>query len=158
MFAKAERMSIREFMKKDDRTTMKGTELKISDIIERVNDPKVKRILATTTTIIVITKFGPLAALPAIAAQFAQPEAVPAAALSESIRLKIVHAFDPLIEVVKALSYPIAAVMITAGCLFIMVGNKEKGMSMIQMAGIGYILVQLAPVFMQILVGIGGVV
>ena len=67
MFAKAERMSIREFMKKDDRTTMKGTELKISDILERVNDPKVKRILATTTTIIVITKFGPLAALPAIA-------------------------------------------------------------------------------------------
>jgi hypothetical protein len=39
-----------------------------------------------------------------------------------------------------------------------MCGNKEKGMTMIQTAAIGYILVQLAPLFMKILVGVGSAV
>lgn len=155
--ARTEVMSISQFMNKG-KIKEEEAELKIKDILARVNNPKVKRIIRTTATIVILGKTAPLLIIPALAAQVVTPEALPVAALSDAVRSKIIHAFDPLIEVVKALSYPIAAVMITAGCLFIMVGNKEKGMTMIQGAGIGYILVQLAPVFMQILVGIGGVV
>ncbi|MNI98350.1 hypothetical protein D3C73_1571790 [compost metagenome] len=55
-----------------------------------------------------------------------------------------------------SLSYPIAGVMIAGGCLFIMIGNREQGMKMLQNAAIGYILVQLSPMFLEMLVGIGG--
>jgi uncharacterized protein YggT (Ycf19 family) len=88
---------------------------------------------------------------------FAEPNAVPVA-VSDSIKNQIMHAFDPLINLVQVLSYPIGFIMISAGCLFIMCGNKEKGMTMIQTAAIGYILVQLAPLFMKILVGVGSAV
>jgi hypothetical protein len=45
--------------------------------------------------------------------------------------------------------------MIAGGCLFIMVGNRERGMQMLQNAAIGYILVQLSPLMLDLLVGIG---
>lgn len=155
MFARTETIPFGTFMKKEKKGEKK--ELKIKDIIERVNDPKLKKILTTTATLIILGKTAPLLTIPVLA-QAVYPEAVPAAALTDAVKNKIIHAFDPLINVVQALSYPVAAVMITTGCLFIMVGNKEKGMNMLTMAGIGYILVQLSPVIMQILVGIGGMV
>ena len=82
-------------------------------------------------------------------------EAVPAAAISDALKDKILHAFDPLIELMISLSYPIAGVMITGASLLIMIGQKDKGYSLIQTAGIGYILVQLSPLFLKLLVGIG---
>jgi heme A synthase len=70
----------------------------------------------------------------------------------------ILSAFDPLIDLIQALAYPIAGVMIAAGCLYIMVGSREKGMDMLRNASIGYILVHLSPLFLKILVGLGGTV
>lgn len=67
---------------------------------------------------------------------------------------KINRAFLPLVELVKGLSYPIALVILSAGALMIMIGNREKGFSMIQQASIGYILVQLMPLLMDLLVQI----
>jgi hypothetical protein len=154
MFAKAERMSIGEFMKGKKEVVVKP-ELTVKDIISKINDPKVKRILATAATIIIVGKVGLPIIVGASIAHAALPEAVPVSAVSDAVKSKIIHAFDPLIQLTIALSYPIAAVMITAGCLFIMVGNREKGMGMIQMAGLGYILVQLSPLLMKLLVEIG---
>jgi len=88
-------------------------------------------------------------------AQVADPAAVPAMAMSAATKAKIMHAFDPLIHLVQSLAYPIAGVMIAGGCLFIMCGNREKGMQMLQNAAIGYILVQLSPMLLELLVGIG---
>lgn len=85
---------------------------------------------------------------------FAAPvEAVPA--MSSEAASKIMHVFDPLINLVVSLSYPIAGVMIAGGCLMIMVQQREAGMKMLQNAAIGYILVQLSPILLQLLVGIG---
>ncbi|SEC17942.1 hypothetical protein SAMN05443246_3239 [Paenibacillus sp. GP183] len=74
------------------------------------------------------------------------------------VKEKILHAFDPLIDLAISLSYPIAGVMIAGGCLFVMTGNREKGMQMLQNAAIGYILVQLSPMLLNLLVGVGGTV
>ena len=67
------------------------------------------------------------------------------------------HALDPLIDFIRELSYPIAGVMIAGGCLFIMIGGslRDKGVDMIKNAAIGYILVQLSPLFVKILVTLG---
>lgn len=80
-------------------------------------------------------------------------EAVPA--MAQSITSSIMTAFDPLIHLIQALSYPIAGVMIAGGCLYIMVGAREKGMDMLRNAGIGYILVQLSPLLLKLLVSVG---
>jgi hypothetical protein len=78
--------------------------------------------------------------------------------VKQSAKEKIVQAFMPLVDLVQALSYPIALVMLTGGALMFMINQKERGISLIQNASIGYILVQLMPLFMQLLVGIGNTV
>jgi hypothetical protein len=85
-------------------------------------------------------------------------EDVASMAVPDVVKGKILHAFDPLIDLAISLSYPIAGVMIAGGCLFVMIGNREKGMQMLQNAAIGYILVQLSPMFLKLLVGVGGTV
>lgn len=120
-------------------------------------DPKLKAVMSFAVPVIFLASglapFG-------ITGAFAQsvnamtPAAVPV--LATATQTKILHAFDPLIHLIQSLSYPIAGVMIAGGCLFIMVGNRERGMDMLRNAAIGYILVQLAPLFLELLVGIGG--
>ncbi|MGG3233970.1 hypothetical protein ABEP17_10840 [Priestia flexa] len=68
---------------------------------------------------------------------------------------KVVDAFMPLVDVIQALSYPIALIMLTGGALLFMINRKDQGISLIQNASIGYILVQMMPLIMQLLVGIG---
>ncbi|KHF40693.1 hypothetical protein [Halalkalibacter okhensis] len=71
---------------------------------------------------------------------------------------KIVEAFMPLVDMIQALSYPVALVMLTGGALLFMINQKDKGIGLIQNASIGYILVQLMPLMMSLLVGIGNTV
>lgn len=71
---------------------------------------------------------------------------------------KIVEAFMPLVDMIQALSYPIALVMLTGGALMFMINQKDRGVTWIQNASIGYILVQLMPLMMNLLVGIGNTV
>jgi hypothetical protein len=75
--------------------------------------------------------------------------------MGDATRETILKAFDPLIDLIQALSYPIAGVMIAGGCLFIMIGSRDKGMDMLRNASMGYILVQLSPLLLKLLVGIG---
>lgn len=44
--------------------------------------------------------------------------------------------------------------MALCGGLFIMVGSQERGFPLISRAGIGYIVVQMIPLFMRLLVEI----
>ena len=83
-------------------------------------------------------------------------DAVPVWSPIDSAKETIVEAFMPLVDAIQALSYPIALVMLTGGALMFMINQKERGVGLIQNASIGYILVQLMPIFMNLLVGIGG--
>jgi hypothetical protein len=65
---------------------------------------------------------------------------------------KIIRAFDPLIQLIQGISYPVGFIMITAGFLVMMTGNRQKGLNMIKWAAIGYIGMQFAPAIMTILV------
>jgi hypothetical protein len=92
--------------------------------------------------------------MPLSLAHAAAQEAVPVF-VQEKVQQTILNAFNPLIDLVKALSYPIAGVMITGGALRYMIGQKEQGITTIQNTAIGYLLVQLSPLFLKLLVGIG---
>lgn len=90
----------------------------------------------------------------AISLTFGDVSFVAAGAVNGAVTAKVVHAFEPLVELVKALSYPISLVMMLGGGLFVMVGNSDRGFGMIQKAGLGYVLVQMLPLLMDLLVEI----
>ncbi|MEK3887234.1 hypothetical protein [Bacillus sp. FSL K6-3431] len=75
-------------------------------------------------------------------------------AIDGAVASKVVNAFNPLVDLVKALSYPIGLVMMLGGGLFVMVGNADRGFAMIQKAGLGYVLIQMLPILMDLLVDI----
>ncbi|RFU61202.1 hypothetical protein [Peribacillus glennii] len=82
----------------------------------------------------------------------AYPVAGSATAATNAMYDKMLHAFDPLITLVQALAYPVAMVVVLGGALFIMIGNREKGFGMMSGAGLGYALVQMTPLALNILV------
>ena len=86
--------------------------------------------------------------LPLAAAPF-----MPVAAHAETtVKERMMNAFDPLIDLVQGLAYPVAMVVVLGGALFVMIGNSEKGFSLMQRAGLGYLLVMIAPMILDVLV------
>lgn len=72
-------------------------------------------------------------------------------AAEENIKVKVMNAFQPLIDLIMAFAYPGALAVMLGGALFIIFGNSEKGFSMIQKAGIGYVALMLLPMVFDIL-------
>ena len=77
---------------------------------------------------------------------------VKAFAAEQSIKSKMMNAFDPLIDLIQGLAYPVALVVVLGGSIFVMIGNSEKGFSMMQKAGLGYLLVMITPMILDVLV------
>lgn len=71
---------------------------------------------------------------------------------AEDIQGKMMNAFDPLIDLIQGLAYPVALVVVLGGSIFVMIGNSEKGFSMMQKAGLGYLLVMITPMILDVLV------
>jgi hypothetical protein len=69
---------------------------------------------------------------------------------------KIMKAFDPIIELVQGVSYPLAFVCVALGVLLLMIGQKRKGLEVIKWAVVGYLLMQLLPGLMGLLHAVGG--
>lgn len=88
---------------------------------------------------------------------FAQ-EAVPVTAtqvIGEKTTQIIAHALDPVVQLLVAMSLPVASVVMVGGCFFFMFGNSEKAWSMIQNAGLGYVLIQVSPMMLKVLEEVG---
>jgi hypothetical protein len=89
------------------------------------------------------------------------PAAVAAATILPSIPAqaiatdRIIHAFDPLIHIIQALSYPVCFMSMAGGMLLITVGQRHRGLTMIKWSAIGYIGMQLVPGIMSIVGDVG---
>ncbi|MCQ6281105.1 hypothetical protein [Bacillus sp. EB600] len=81
--------------------------------------------------------------------------AIPTPVLGLGVADKIIHAFDPIVQLLQGLSYPVCFIMLSAGFLVIMTGNRQKGLNIIKWAALGYIGMQFAPAIMAILVEVG---
>lgn len=120
---------------------------------QKVNIGKIARRVGTSIAIPLVM------AKPTFAAS--NVEAVPARAkewMGEQTISALAHALDPLVDVLVALSFPIASVIIVGGCFFFMLGNSEKAWSTIQNAGLGYVLIQVSPLILSVLKQIGNAV
>lgn len=58
---------------------------------------------------------------------------------------------NPIIDILVALALPVASLIMIGACFFIILGQKEKAYSMMMNAGMGYVLVQLSPLLLNIL-------
>lgn len=67
----------------------------------------------------------------------------------------LAHALDPLTQILVAISLPVASVVMIGGCFFFMFGQSDRAWSTIQNAGLGYILIQLSPLFIKVLEQVG---
>lgn len=70
----------------------------------------------------------------------------------------LANVLDPLVQVMVAVSFPVASVIMIGACFYFMFGNSEKAWSMIMNAGLGYVLIQLSPLFLNILREVGSAV
>ncbi|WP_220459931.1 hypothetical protein [Niallia taxi] len=133
---------------------MSGSYKKVKkEVKNKVNVGKVVRRIGTSIAIPLVM------AKPAFAAS--NVEAVPVSAkewMGEQTISALAHALDPLVDVLVALSFPIASVIIVGGCFFFMLGNSEKAWSTIQNAGLGYVLIQISPLILNVLKQIGGAI
>ncbi len=107
-----------------------------------VKEKKIKNFIKWGTIVPVV---GQLTTKSAFAA-----EAVPATTMDT-----IAHAFDPLIDLMVGVSLPIAGVMLTGGALMIMIGQKEIGYKLMMNCSLGYVLVNLSPLFLSLLADVG---
>lgn len=58
---------------------------------------------------------------------------------------------DPVIQLLTALSFPIASVIVVGALFMMMFGMKEKALTMAMNAGIGYVLIQFSPLLLDML-------
>jgi hypothetical protein len=75
--------------------------------------------------------------------------------IGEGAMRTLASALNPLIDILVAISLPVASVIMVGGSFFFMFGNSEKAWSTIQNAGLGYVLIQLSPLFINILEQVG---
>ena len=62
---------------------------------------------------------------------------------------------DPIINIMVAVSFPIASVIMVGAGFFFMLNNSEKAWDIIFKCGLGYIFIQLSPMLLDILRTVG---
>lgn len=70
----------------------------------------------------------------------------------------LAHVLDPVIDILVALSFPIASVIIVGSCFQFMFDRADRGWQMIQNAGLGYVLIQVSPLILNVLKQVGNAV
>ncbi|QFF98796.1 hypothetical protein PB01_08095 [Psychrobacillus glaciei] len=85
----------------------------------------------------------------------ASPEMIPTGFIADTSLTMLANVLDPVIQILVAISFPIASVIMVGACFFFMFGNSEKAWNMIMNAGLGYVLIQLSPLFLEILRQVG---
>ncbi|ULT55384.1 hypothetical protein L1999_20080 [Neobacillus drentensis] len=78
--------------------------------------------------------------------------------MSEHTLSTLAHVLDPLVDIMVALSFPIASVIIVGSCFFFMFGKSEKAWDGIMKAGLGYVLIQVSPLILDVLKQVGNAV
>ncbi|MGO4372662.1 hypothetical protein AB4Z21_18255 [Paenibacillus sp. MCAF20] len=118
-------------VKRDVLPVAVGNGLRLKPAAKWLRDPKVKSMLGFAIPIALLASgLPPFGVTSAFAASVAPASVADVAVpvMAGAIKSKILHAFDPLIDLIMSLSFPIAGVMIAGGCLFILDGNRERGM------------------------------
>lgn len=83
------------------------------------------------------------------------PELIQTGVVADKSLEIFANILDPVVQILVAISFPVASVIMVGACFFFMFGNSEKAWTMIMNSGLGYILIQLSPLFLEILRSVG---
>ena len=86
------------------------------------------------------------------------PEVVPVNAVADASLSALATILDPVIDILVAISFPIASLIVVSSFFLIMIGKEERAFDMMMKAGLGYVLIQLSPIFLDILKKVGDAV
>lgn len=75
--------------------------------------------------------------------------------VNPGIQDKVEQGFQPLIDLARALAYPLAFVSIAIGICLIIIDQRQNGWRLIKTAITGYILMQWLPALMRIIRDVG---
>lgn len=119
-------------------------------------EKKMKDLKKATNALLKAGAMIPLALTTAAHANAAETITASATQLVAGTTLQVLaHALDPLTQILVAISLPVASVVMIGGCFFFMFGQSDRAWSTIQNAGLGYLLIQLSPLFIKVLEQIG---
>lgn len=142
-----------------DKYATKGTVAAASLVPVAVGAPLVFHRLTSTPELVTVTApvIEPINVLAQAPVTYS-PEMVPVGFIADKSLETLANVLDPVIQILVAISFPIASVIMIGACFFFMFGNSEKAWSMIMNAGLGYVLIQLSPLFLDILREVGNAV
>ncbi|WP_161487625.1 hypothetical protein [Paenisporosarcina indica] len=63
------------------------------------------------------------------------PEMIPTGFIADSSLEMLANVLDPIVQIMVAISFTIASVIMIGGCFFFMIGNSEKEWQTIMNAG-----------------------
>ena len=130
---------------------------KKENLFPKTEKRKVLKIMKRVGTSIVIPLFM---AKPAFAAS-PSTEAIPVGAgewMGEQTISALAHILDPILDVLVALSFPVASVIIVGSCFYFMFDKADRAWSQITRAGLGYVLIQVSPLILNVLKEIGNAI
>lgn len=142
-----------------DKYATKGTVAAASLVPVAVGAPLVFHRLTSTPELVTVTApvIEPINVLAQAPAAYS-PEMIPVGFIADKSLETLANVLDPVIQILVAISFPIASVIMIGACFFFMFGNSEKAWSMSMNAGLGYVLIQLSPLFLDILREVGNAV
>jgi len=85
----------------------------------------------------------------------ATPDMIQTGFIADTSLDMLANMLDPVVQVLVAISFPIASVIMIGACFFFMFGQSEKAWTSIMNAGLGYVLIQMSPLFLSILRELG---
>lgn len=128
-------------------------------LINRLTEP------TTTATIPVTAPVNPPSSIiepinvittPTIAPiDLTSPDVIATGFIADKSLETLANVLDPLVQIMMAISFPIASVILIGGSFFFLLGNSEKAWGTIFNAALGYIIIQMSPLFLEILRTIG---
>lgn len=121
-------------------------------LIERLSETTATTLIPVTAPVNVVANPQPTT-LPIDLAS--SPEMVPVGFIADSSLEMLANVLDPLVQIMMAVSFPIASVIMIGGSFFFLLGNSEKAWGTIFNAALGYIIIQMSPLFLEILRQIG---
>lgn len=83
------------------------------------------------------------------------PEMIPTGFIADSSLELLANVLDPVVQIMMAVSLPIASVIMLGGSFFFMLGNSERAWQIIFNSALGYIIIQMSPLFLEILRQVG---
>jgi len=75
-------------------------------------------------------------------------------ATKESVSARIIDAFQPITDLVQGLAYPTAFIMVSWAGIKWMLKDREGALQTLQGAAMGFVIVQMAPLIMKLLVSV----